>query len=434
MKLNVSKKSEPVYTTEGGKASKISKLQELERTVMSCLLWENEFYEDGVSISDRIKNLIQEVDEKDVIELIKKVKFDMRLRHCPLWMIVCLLKKGSKGLKNLIASVLTRPDDMGELILLYKKLNGDKPLPHSIKDGIALAYEKFDEYQLAKYNRNSEYKLVDIANLCHPKTTTAIDKLIKGTLETPTTWEVGLSKAGKDTSAKANVWNALIAENKLPDMAFLKNIRGMLQVGVTKETVINRIKTINQKKLLPIDFIRAGQNNPEVENEIENKLLNFYDTPTLKGKTAILVDVSGSMYSGWDSDYNRSKYASALAMIGREACEDVDIYTFSSKLATVPNRRGFALVEAINNSQSHSCTYMWQSISQLESKANYDRLIVITDEQTDWCDDKKFTPKTPKTYIINVATNKRGVGYDTNIVHINGTSDRIYNYLEYCEQ
>ena len=45
MKTNVRKVSEPVFTHEGGKASKISKIKELERTVMSCLLWEDEFYE-----------------------------------------------------------------------------------------------------------------------------------------------------------------------------------------------------------------------------------------------------------------------------------------------------------------------------------------------------------------------------------------------------
>ena len=90
MKTNIRKVSDPVFTHEGGKASKISKIKELERTVMSCLLWEDEFYEDGISISERIKDLINQCNDNEVIDLIKKVKFDMRIRHCPLWMIVCL--------------------------------------------------------------------------------------------------------------------------------------------------------------------------------------------------------------------------------------------------------------------------------------------------------------------------------------------------------
>ena len=433
MKTNIRKVSEPVFTHEGGKASKISKIKELERTVMSCLLWEDEFYENGESISERIKDLINQCNDNEVIDLIKKVKFDMRIRHCPLWMIVCLINKGTTGLKDLISSVLQRPDDMGELVSLYYKVNDSKsPLSNSIKKGIAKAFEKFDEYQLAKYNRNVSYKLVDLANLCHPKSTDAIKKLIEGTLSTPETWEVGLSKAGQEGTSKADVWNKLIADKKLPDMAFLKNIRGMLEAGVSKDTITSRIASINQKKLLPIDFIRAGQMNPSVENEVEQKLLNFYDTPALNGKTAILVDVSGSMYgnSYVRDTQGRDTYATALAMIGREACEKVDIYTFSNEVKMVANRRGFALKDIINNSQDHRGTYMWKALSEVNAKG-YDRIIVITDEQTQ--DNSSSCKLNGKVYIVNVATNQRGVGYNQNITHINGTSDRIYNYIEALE-
>ena len=65
MKTNTRKISEPVFTHEGGKASKISKIKELERTVMSCLLWEDNFYENGVSIADRIKSLINECNDDE---------------------------------------------------------------------------------------------------------------------------------------------------------------------------------------------------------------------------------------------------------------------------------------------------------------------------------------------------------------------------------
>ena len=51
--------------------------------------------------------------------------------------------------------------------------------PNAIKKGMAIAMQKFDEYQLAKWNRNANYKLVDIVNLCHPKVTEAIDKLVE---------------------------------------------------------------------------------------------------------------------------------------------------------------------------------------------------------------------------------------------------------------
>jgi 60 kDa SS-A/Ro ribonucleoprotein len=41
-------------THEGGPAKRISSELQLRRSVLACLLWENQFYEDGVEISGRI--------------------------------------------------------------------------------------------------------------------------------------------------------------------------------------------------------------------------------------------------------------------------------------------------------------------------------------------------------------------------------------------
>jgi hypothetical protein len=42
-------------TFEGGPAvPRIKPIDQLRRSVLSCLLWENEFYEDGKNIADRI--------------------------------------------------------------------------------------------------------------------------------------------------------------------------------------------------------------------------------------------------------------------------------------------------------------------------------------------------------------------------------------------
>ncbi len=39
-----------IFTHEGARAACIDPVAQLERSVMSCLLWEDEFYEDGQSI------------------------------------------------------------------------------------------------------------------------------------------------------------------------------------------------------------------------------------------------------------------------------------------------------------------------------------------------------------------------------------------------
>lgn len=428
MKTNRAIKAEPIYTHEGGKASHITAFEELSRATMSCLLWEDNFYESGVSIADRITSLTKTCVEAGlydkVIELLKKVKFDMRLRHCPLWMIVAIYRAGKTVSKDVIASILTRPDDMGELISLYRLGNEKAPIPNAFKKGISIAMQKFDDYQLAKWNRNAKYKLVDIVNLCHPQVTESIDKLVKGTLPTPKTWEVLLSAAGSDKDKKKEAWLDLINTNKLPDMALLKNIRAMSEAGVEKGTIVSRINNIKNGKLLPIDYIRAAQTNPSMENELEQKFLDSFTKTKMGGNTAILVDVSGSM------DGERLKYALTMAMIGREMFENVDIYSFSNEVINVPNRRGFALAEAIDKSQRHSGTYMWRAIDQATSANKYERLIVITDEQSM---DSGNGGKFKNSYIINVAPYNKGVGYENGIKHINGFSDKIYDYIQEIE-
>ena len=432
MKTNKPVKKEPNLTYENGKASTINVFEQLKRSVMSCLLWEDEFYENGTKITDRIKELVKLCIDKDlidsVVELIKQVKFDMKLRHCPLWMIVSVFNAGKSVNKNVIASILTRPDDCGELISLYM-IDGKKPLPNQMKKGIALALEKFDEYQLQKWNRDANYKLVDVVNLCHPKSTTAINKLINGTLPIAETWEVSLSSAGKETSNKKDAWINLLNKNKLGDMAFLKNISNMDKVGIDVNIIKNRIKTINGDKLLPIDFIRSGKMNPKYENEIENQLLKSFIKPKIDGKTIILVDVSGSMETSCSNGAftSRLDYAESLAIIGRELYEEIDIFTFSNNVVRVPNRRGFALAQSIRDSQYHGCTYMWNAIDNITKSCKYDRIIVITDEQTQDC---AIDCSVKNKYIINIAPyGNKGVGYEKGFIHINGISDKVFNYI-----
>jgi hypothetical protein len=55
MRTNTKRAS--LTTHEGARAHHTSVLAQLRRSVLSCLLWESEFYEDGVEISQRIADL-----------------------------------------------------------------------------------------------------------------------------------------------------------------------------------------------------------------------------------------------------------------------------------------------------------------------------------------------------------------------------------------
>jgi hypothetical protein len=84
-------------THEGGLARQIGPLAQLERSALSCLLSEDEFYESGQTIGQRIADLVKQVPASDVARVAIQAKQDMRLRHLPLLLARELLrsKEGS---------------------------------------------------------------------------------------------------------------------------------------------------------------------------------------------------------------------------------------------------------------------------------------------------------------------------------------------------
>jgi hypothetical protein len=63
-KMNVWKRLFPVRTHEGAVARKVDAKSELRRTVLTCLLWEDTFYEKGSDIAKRMATLAAENSRK----------------------------------------------------------------------------------------------------------------------------------------------------------------------------------------------------------------------------------------------------------------------------------------------------------------------------------------------------------------------------------
>ncbi len=421
-----------ITTHEGASAKRISPLAQLERSVMSCLLWENEFYESGKTIVERISDLVKEVPAKDVAQVAIRAKADMRLRHVPLLLARELLrsKEGRVVFGDVAEKVLTRADDIAEFLALYWNDNKDEPLAKQAKRHVGEAFRRFDEYQLAKYNGGKKaVKLRDALRITRPKPKDEAQaelwrKLVKGELATPDTWEVELSKGGD----KKLSWERLLNEDKLGGLAMVRNLRNMREAGVGLEMIRKGITNVKAGKLLPINFISAARHNPTFEPELEAKFFEcFANKPKCSGDTIVLVDVSSSMdakLSG-KSELTRMDVACSLAMIGREMFTQLRVYTFSNKLVEVPARKGFALREAITGSQAHGGTELGKAVRELPK---CERLIVITDEQS-----QDSVPDRMGGYMINVASAKNGVGYGP-WLHIDGWSDKVLDYIVTWEQ
>ena len=427
----------PTAVTHEGAPTYIQSAEEqLKRTVMSCMLWEKNFYEDGVSIADRIVGLIPKVKPEVAYQIAVDARNKSKLRHVPLLIARTMAgEKTHKGLVGkLLSEIIQRPDELTEMVSLYWSKE-KQPLSAQVKKGLAKAFKKFNEYSLAKYNRQDKaVKLRDVLFLSHPKPDNdeqqaLWNRLVKGELAIPDTWEVALS-AGKDKKA---TWERLIDEKKLGGLAVLRNMRNMIKENVTRATIKKALEDMKTDRILPFRFIASARYAPDYESELEQAMYKCLDgKDKIKGHTIFLVDISGSMdvQLSAKSDMMRTDAAFGLAILGRELCEDVSIYSFSNQVLKIPARRGFALRDAIDKSQGHGGTDTGMAMKYINENEKYDRIILITDEQSHTAIP---SPK-GKGYIINVGTHENGIGYNGGWTHISGWSDSVLDFIVESEK
>jgi hypothetical protein len=436
-KLN---KAKTVRTHEGAKARAFTPEQELRRALMNAMLWEDQFYEDGVAIAERIGALVPKVEPETVAAMAVTAREDMKLRHAPL--LVAREMARHEGHKALVATtlerIIQRPDELTEFLAIYwadalgpMQQRKTRAVSAQVKKGLAKALVKFDAYQLAKYNRDGAVRLRDVLFLTHAKPKDAAQEkiwkeLVDGKLASPDTWEVSLS-GGADKRA---TFERLIAEKKLGALALLRNLRNMQMAGVPKPIIGKALEAMRTDRVLPYRFIAAAQYAPDLEPELENAMFRSIEGHArMPGKMRLLIDVSGSMDAQMSarSEMRRLDAAVGLAVLAREIGEDVEIFTFSDHVKKVAPRRGFALRDAIVNSQPHSGTYLGKAIAEVDRKDT--RLIVFTDEQSH---DPVPAPK-GVGYMVNVAAYQHGVGYGP-WRRIDGFSEKILDWIIASEE
>lgn len=422
------------FTHEGAKASNINAEQELRRSVLSCLLFEDQFYENGESIADRIAKLVPKVKPQVVANLALEARTKNKLRHIPLFLVREMARHDSHKpfVKDALINVIQRPDELGEFLSLYWKA-GKCPIANSVKSGLAQAFNKFDEFQISKWNKDADIKLRDVLFMVHARPKDKDQeilwkKLINNELRHPDSWETAISAA--KPNEKLAAWTRLLEENKLGAMALLRNLRNCQQAGVDENLLRVALRNCNPERVLPYRFISAAKYAPKLEPELEQLMFSGLKSfPKLHGKTVLLVDRSGSMNNqvSAKSDITRIEAACGLAMMAREICEEVVIYGFSNGEVLIPTRRGFALKDAIMQGFGGS-TKLKKSMDAINEKEKYNRLLIFTDEGTeDGVGEFKGSG-----YMLNVASYQNGVAYDK-CVHINGFSETSLSFIQELE-
>jgi hypothetical protein len=350
---------------------------------------------------------------------------------------------------DILPKIITRADMITDFLAIYKKQNKNKlkPLAAAAKKGLSKAFDNFNEYQFAKYDRNAEIKLRDAMFLVHPKPAQGKAELYKKvanrTLKTPDTWEVALS-TGKDKKA---TWERLIEEKKIGGLAMLRNVRNMVQASVNSNVIRKGLKTLNSSMLLPLNFLTASRFAPEYSRDIEDAMIESYkNLPKLSGKTLFIVDISGSMGSltSGQGQMNRMDHACAMAMLAINQCESYEIVATAGNDSTrvgahehIKNpKKGFDVMQQIYSARTRiggGGIFTRQCIEWCKANVSdtFDRIIIFSDSAD--CDHENQRIPKPYgkfNYICDVSSEKRGINFkNVWTAEITGFSENFLTYI-----
>jgi len=475
---------------EGAKAFTLTPQLELYTAVATAALNDN-FYEKADTQLERIKQLIAKNDALFTAKLAIYAREQMYLRSVPLVLTVELAKQhnGDGLIAALTERVLQRADEITELLSYYalsnartdvKQLN---KLSKQLQKGLAGAFNKFDEYQFAKYNRGASVTLKDALFIVHPKAKNEaqqvlFDKIVNDELQTPYTWETELSALGQqlfDTAelkqlAVANKWEELIASNKLGYMATLRNLRNIVNANISNDA-LNKVcaylandKAVANSKQLPFRFLAAYRELMQVPDGRTGKVLDTLEKAVLQSAAAIegfdentsvviAADMSGSMQTpvSAKSTIQRYEVGLILAMLLQSRCANVvtGIFGQTYKRIALPHLNILANTSKLGGmigDVGHSTNGYLVIADLLQRRKVVDKVMLFTDMQL-WNDSgstsiadlwrqyKKLAPRA-KIYLFDLA------GYGNtplNVVQddvylISGWSDKIFSVLSAVEK
>ncbi|HEX9509634.1 MAG TPA: TROVE domain-containing protein [Puia sp.] len=492
MKFNLKRTNAANQTVNygGEKAFILTPQVELYTAVATAAL-NDKFYTTAEEMLLRLRTLIAKNDPGFVAKLAVYARENMYLRSVPLVLAVELAKQhsGNGVVGKLVNRVVQRADEITELLAYYSLANERKDikklnkLSKQLQKGLAEAFNKFDEYQFAKYNREASVKLKDALFLVHPKAKdeaqqVLFDKIVKDELLAPYTWEVELSALGQKKydslelkqGALRDKWEELIFSNKMGYMAVLRNLRNILEAEVSKEALnkvcdyLGNAQAVAKSKQLPFRFLSAYRELKDLKNGRVSKVLDALEEAVLVSaeniagydentKVVIAADVSGSMQK---SISERSKVQSydiglMLAMLLQSRCENVITGMFGDtwKVVNVPKKNILANVQEFYRREGevgYSTNGYLVVKDLLQRKKVVDKIMLFTDCQlwnsnnsgeniaTLWAQYKQLAPGA-KLYLFDLA------GYGNtplnvmrdDVYLIAGWSDKIFNVLSAVE-
>lgn len=396
---------------EGGLAFTVTPEMELVRRCCANMLGEPKFYEPtGQEDLKVIQSLSEKTDTDFLLSLANYVRNKMQLRTSAVLLYVLAAMRGAEhvtanhrsNVRSYGPKVLVRADEPAEAISAWLALHGgEKQWSRAFIKGVADALATFDEYALAKHDHNgAAVKLRDVIQIVHPKPVdeeraALYKRALEGKLATPETWETKLSAAGKfEGSKKKDAWDDIAPKMGL--FALVRNLRNFEQakaeaaIQIAVKALRNE-KIVRKSRMLPFRFMEADQHVSlqSVKNALRDAVdLSVANLPKWPGKTAVFVDLSGSMtfHVSSKSQMTNRRIAALMGAMALHMSEDAYVMGFGDTTRHIPlSKRDSILTNAdkIERTNVGCSTNAYLSFEHiLDRKLAFQRVLVFTDEQT----------------------------------------------------
>lgn len=410
--LNATTKGRMKATNKSGHAAyKLDDRTKIVTMALTSMLSEPKYYGDN---TDELLQLAESMCKSGDGEFVAKLavwartKGNLRSASHALMAVVARNCGGSYFVRIAARKIARmRGDDGTEMIAAFIALYG-KPISHALLRGVKDALEFASPYSVAKYqSRNRSLTMRDTLRLTHPnafdnETVVAMGECIEGTLAFPKSWETELSARGNTKE----VWDELISEGKVPFMAALRNLRNMLKCGANVDPVLNMLSdrdAVSKSRQLPFRFYSAyrelfnnGLATTKVVRALDMALTHACrNADRLPGKTAILIDTSGSMGSklSCKSTVTCNEVAAVLGAMVTRISDDAAVIGFDGSARIIP-MMGMSVLSDVKMVPKHGG---WTNMAAgfdclMNTTFDADRVIVLSDYEVNghnWSGGKK---------------------------------------------
>ncbi|MEV0227549.1 TROVE domain-containing protein [Streptomyces sp. NPDC050704] len=466
-------------TYEGGRGRERDPRSELFLLSIANFVAQKTFYETGAARDDRFAALVRRLAVSDpswTAGLLGWLRDEGNMRTASIvgaaeYVKARLDAGATDGPSNrqVVASVLRRPDEPGELLAYWTALYG-RNVPKPVKRGIADAVRRlYSGKSLLKYDTASKgYRFGDILNLVHaapdpdkpwqgelfqyaldrrhnpdtavPPVSNRVLTAHRELMALPVAERraVVTSEGGAERLAAAGMtWEALAGwlqgpmdkaawEAVVPSMgamALVRNLRNFDEAGVSDELAAQVAAKISdpvevaRSRQFPFRYLAAYQHAPSLrwayplERALGHSLANV---PALGGRTLVLVDRSGSMFYSRMSDRSELNRADAAAIFGTALAlraADADLVEFGTTSGRVKFRKGESVLKVLERFGDLGGTNTSDAVRKHYKK--HDRVLIVTDEQATYShygDPTEQVPAQVPVYTWNLAGYQAGHG------------------------